>query len=675
VPYRRYEFGDPSQEAFFLRTGAHVAAQLSNILVSSEGDSLFTGIKDSNGRRVLRYNAATGQVAATSSILAGDVYHIDFNLDRSVIYVAVQSNPGQIVALNSLDLTPASAPLASSPAFSSMRGVAVVPAGPFAGNVYGLDSSGRITIFNSAGTQLSTAIPFAGSTPVNTAPLAMAPNGLTFFYYISNSIRKFVVDSEIGPAQYQSGLIFNPNSTVGAIAVSPDSRRVAFSRRVLGDQIFPLCFDNTIEDTFAIPISTPPGISGTNISSLGITWLANDYYALMVTNLGSGSPVQSLHLYPSEYSFRLEPSLSTVTNPAQLTYDKGTQRLFLAGFSSGDVTAMRMPTAPGLLQITSNGEMTGTQIFGIEILQTRNLGNIGNWELRLLADLSGDGREDLIWSNGTTQQTAFWTMVGVNQVQSRVYNTGSWEPVFSGDLNGDGNSDVVFRLGNQIAFWFMDGVAVTGSRVFNVAPEWVPVATGDFNGDGIDDLVWQNSSNNNVAIWLMNETGQPFDSVAYPVPTGFTVFDTGDLNGNGRADLVFAGGTNGSAAWLMDSLSLVNSTYFVAAGVVLQGVGDLNNDGKDDMVLIDTDGKQVFAYENIATGFMFTPDTVLYGTDMGDWRIQRVMDLNGDNKADLCWRNQTTNEIAVWTLTGTSPLQSQIIGAVPASTQTVFGKF
>src|SRR5947209_3946347 len=40
------------------------------------------------------------------------------------------------------------------------------------------------------------------------------------------------------------------------------------------------------------------------------------------------------------------------------------------------------------------------------------------------------------------------------------------------------------------------------------------------------------------------------------------------------------------------------------------------------------------------------------GVDLGvvslDWRLQQVSDFSGDGRADILWRNTTTNDVALW---------------------------
>ena len=52
------------------------------------------------------------------------------------------------------------------------------------------------------------------------------------------------------------------------------------------------------------------------------------------------------------------------------------------------------------------------------------------------------------------------------------------------------------------------------------------------------------------------------------------------------------------------------------------------------------------------------------GTVALDWQIAGVGDVNGDGKADIIWRNNTSGEVYEWQLNGTSVIGGGSLGVV-----------
>ena len=63
------------------------------------------------------------------------------------------------------------------------------------------------------------------------------------------------------------------------------------------------------------------------------------------------------------------------------------------------------------------------------------------------------------------------------------------------DINGDGRDDVVWHrpAASQLAYWLMNGTAISGSAVMPAQPGLQLIGTGDFNGNGRAELLWDAS--------------------------------------------------------------------------------------------------------------------------------------------------------------------------------------
>jgi hypothetical protein len=670
VPFNTYTFGDTDIQNTFLRTGISGRDRLSNMLVSSNGSEAFVAKREGSVNRVLRINAATGQITHTSSDLSGLVSQISFNFDRTIVLAGVQSATGSVAQLFASDLSSAGPDLTSTPSLSQVRGVVTVPVGSFVGHVVAVDANSRITIWDASGAQVATGVPSAGTVgPLNAMPV-VTPDGLHLYFSQDEFVRKVALSTTLNAGSVVSSLNLGAGNIGTAFAVSPDGRRLALVQRNGTSSITPRTFNNGTADTFASPIAAQSPVSVADALSVGVTWMSNDYYAVVLNNGTANSILNNIRYFASETPVDLGAMTATLA-AANVNYDRAGRSLYFSGLD-GNLARAELPNTPVYIVKPITGDTIAWELYGPDVISNRSLGGTDGWNQVLKGDFNGDGREDLLWHNPTTQRTAVWTMFGTRIIDARVYSTGSWVPVATGDMNGNGNSDLLFQNGSQMTIWFMDGARAIGApRTFSGLSNWEIRVTGDLNGNGIDDIVWKHKTQDQIAIWMMNSQGLYTATALYAVDPGLSLDYTGDVNGDGRADLIFRNGSNGSAVWLMNGTTVLDSTNFIAQDVELQGIGDLDRDGKTDMVLIDTVGGIVFAYQNIASGSSFNPDTVVYGTNIGAWRVDSVIDLNKDGKADLLWRNFSSNQLAVWILNGQNPLQSALLANVLSSSDEV----
>lgn len=138
------------------------------------------------------------------------------------------------------------------------------------------------------------------------------------------------------------------------------------------------------------------------------------------------------------------------------------------------------------------------------------------WSATQVGDVNGDGRADVVsratsglvyaaLSTGTTLgNAAAWTTSAVP--------AGTWTDVKMADMTGDGKQDLLARIGNT---WY---VAVSnGSRFVTVqwgtwpAGTYVDVVVGDFNGDGRLDLAGRSAGKWYV---LRNQNANTFAAAA-----------------------------------------------------------------------------------------------------------------------------------------------------------------
>ncbi len=90
-------------------------------------------------------------------------------------------------------------------------------------------------------------------------------------------------------------------------------------------------------------------------------------------------------------------------------------------------------------------------------------------------------------------------------------------------------------------------------------------------------------------------------------------------------------------------------------------VDDFNGDCKSDILWRNNSTEQVYIWLMNGTTY---PGSGSPGSPTSDWVIQGVGDFNGDGKADILWRNSTTGEVYIWLMNGATFTSSGSLGYV-----------
>jgi hypothetical protein len=278
-------------------------------------------------------------------------------------------------------------------------------------------------------------------------------------------------------------------------------------------------------------------------------------------------------------------------------------------------------------------------------------------------DFNGDGKSDIAWRDGGGD-IAFWMMNGAAVTSSGGVGgvPGTWSIVGQRDFDGDGKADLLWHdTSGNTAMWFMNGAAISSAvGVGNIPTNWSVVGVADFNGDGLGDLLWRDGAGD-TAVWLMSGATIMSSAGLGNVPNTWTVVGTGDFDGDGKADILWRDNLGNTAIWFMNGTTVASTASLGSIpNWSVVGTGDFNGDAKSDIVWRDGGGNTAIWLMNGAA--------ILTVAALGDvpttWSIAQTGDYNGDGLSDLLWRDTSGNTVT-WFMNGTTISSTGSIGNIP----------
>ena len=249
-----------------------------------------------------------------------------------------------------------------------------------------------------------------------------------------------------------------------------------------------------------------------------------------------------------------------------------------------------------------------------------------------MGDLSGDGKADLLFADGSSLEVAIANGNGTYQQPVEVAVAQAVNPVGIGDLNGDGAGDIVYGQGTETSLKVRvnngDGTfAPAVSYEMNVDADEIVVT--DMNNDSKLDLVAFDPPM--VSIRIAASSGFA-DPVSYTLASASGGFAVGDLSGDGIPDVVAASGENIAVLVNNGTGGLGAPTYYPTQGTAAQvALGDIDTDGDRDVVVVS--GSVVGVRLNQGNGVLGARVDSLAGIDQLP-RAVALGDVNGDGTLD-----------------------------------------
>jgi hypothetical protein len=255
------------------------------------------------------------------------------------------------------------------------------------------------------------------------------------------------------------------------------------------------------------------------------------------------------------------------------------------------------------------------------------------------------------------------------------------------DFDGNGVGDFVIR--NRVtganSIWLLKRVQSSSSVFFdsvynlpNTYSGWDIKGVADFDGDGKQNILWQNTDNGETSIWGINYNAGNPASTRFTIdtnktknltttPTTWSMVGWADMNNDGVRDILWQEPSTGNTAiWELTSNVTVANSYLgqnvgANSGWKIEGVSDFDSNGINDVVWRN-DGSNdtaIWKMKRVNNQTVIDQSYLLaFKPGSSDWQITSVTDMNNDGVPDFTWSNYTSKENAVWELKMTNGVPS-----------------
>lgn len=248
----------------------------------------------------------------------------------------------------------------------------------------------------------------------------------------------------------------------------------------------------------------------------------------------------------------------------------------------------------------------------------------------------------------------------------------------------DSKSDIFWRNNStgMTYIWLMDGTTAYGSLTIgeisgSLSSSWKSEGHGDFDGDGDSDILWRHYGTGQVYVWLLdgvNNIGSiSHGSISPSLSLEWRLICIGDFNADGKSDLLWRHAqTGGVYVWLMNGTANVGS---ISHGSIidaldlnwkLKGTGHFDSGNtKTDLLWQNDSTGQVFVWlmDGTSDASTITSGSIIDALDT-NWRLKGVGDFDNDGIDDILWQHAVNGQVVVWLLNGTTAVGSLTTGSI-----------
>ena len=293
-----------------------------------------------------------------------------------------------------------------------------------------------------------------------------------------------------------------------------------------------------------------------------------------------------------------------------------------------------------------------------------------------IADIDGDGKQDVVVANGGSNSVSIFKNISINQ-DTIILLSKQDLPVGNlpltavvCDLDNDGRPDIVCTNANDNTVSILRNTSSAGTISFaskidlNTGKYPDALTTGDLDNDGKNEIVVTNMDDNSISVFKNNCTPgvMTFNSkIDFGVATGPSNIAAGDLDGDGNVDIVVGSAQAGQVVLentTTTTISFALPKYFSVAfgsGTASTSIGDLDGDGKPDIAFTTN-----FYYGAVVLKNLSVPDSISFAESpiyrFGDIPSSgNLADLDNDGKLDLYATKNGAANITVLKNTVTRP--------------------